>query len=106
VDAGQQRVEGRHGQEFAEEVGLKEHPTAKLEHRKVWNLLESWYQQQKILHIDSNDRRTWNDRDMRGDPPVRIPRDLERRLKAVFPKLTSRKAPKSRITLLQVVVLA
>ncbi|MCT0208670.1 PriCT-2 domain-containing protein [Synechococcus sp. CS-1332] len=91
--------------DFAEDVGLEADPTAEIEHRKVWNLLESWYQQQKILHLDNNGRPSWNDRDMVGDPPVRTPNGLERRLKAVFPKLSSRKAPKTRIALLKGVVL-
>jgi phage/plasmid-associated DNA primase len=92
--------------EFAEEVGMVADPTAEIEHRKVWNLLEGWYQQQKILYLDTNGRPSWNDRDMGGDPPVRTPNGLERRLKAVFPKLTSRKAPKTRQTVLQGIALA
>lgn len=91
--------------DFVEDVGLKDDPTAELEHRKVWGLLETWYQDQQILHIDDKGRRTWNDRDMLCDPPVRTSRLLERRLKAVFPKLTSKKAPKTRIALLKGVVL-
>lgn len=92
--------------DFAEDVGLVVDPTAELEHKTLWVRLVGWYQEQKILHIDDKGRFIWNDRDMRGDPPVRIPRDLERRLKAVFPKLTSRKAPKTRIALLKGVALA
>jgi phage/plasmid-associated DNA primase len=91
--------------EFAEEVGLVADPTAETPHKKVWKLLEDWYQTQKILNIDNQGRRTWNDRTMTGDPPVRIPRDLEGRLKAVFPELHSRKAPVSKAALLQGVAL-
>lgn len=91
--------------DFAEDVGLVDERTAEIEHRKVWELLEHWYQEQKILQIDHG-RRTWNDREMRSDPPVRTPRLLEGRLKAVFPKLSSRKVPKSRFTMLQGIALA
>lgn len=91
--------------EFAEEVGLVADPTAETPHKDVWRLLEGWYQTQKILNIDDQGRRTWNDRTMTGDPPVRIPRDLEGRLKAVFPELQSRKAPVSKAALLKGVAL-
>jgi hypothetical protein len=59
----------------------------------VWGLLWSWYQTQGILHVDAEDKRApvWNDRDMQGDKPVRIPRDLAKRLKTVFPNLTSKR---------------
>lgn len=91
--------------DFSDDVGLVADHTAEMKNREVWGLLESWYQDQNILHIDVKGRRTWNDRDMGGDPPVRIQRDLERRLKAVFPELTSSKHPKERTAVLQGVAL-
>lgn len=100
------RRQSSHLFDFAEESYYVADPYGEIPHRDVWQALEKWYERNQILHVSSDGRRSWNDREMQGDPPVRISRDLERRLRAVFPKLSSYKVPVTKTTMLRGIALS
>ena len=76
--------------DFADDVRLVADPLGQVEASYVFELLWNWYQDQRILHVDPKTKRpSWNTHDLGGDHPVKIPRDLAARLRAVFPELRS-----------------
>ena len=76
--------------DFADDVRLVAYPLGQVEASYVFELLWNWYQDQRILHVDPKTKRpSWNTHDLGGDHPVKIPRDLAARLRAVFPELRS-----------------
>ena len=88
--------------DFADDAGLVADPHGQVEASYVFELLWNWYQSQRILHVDPNtERPSWNTHDLGGDHPVKIPRDLAARLRAVFPEVRSeRGTDKSRRSVL------
>jgi phage/plasmid-associated DNA primase len=88
--------------DFADDARLVADPDGQVEASFVFELLWNWYQSQRILHVDPSTKRpTWNTHDLGGDHPVKIPRDLAARLRAVFPELRSeRGTDKSRRSVL------
>jgi phage/plasmid-associated DNA primase len=96
------RRESCHLFDFADDAGLEAHKDGQVEAYYVFELLWNWYQAQRILHVDPSTKRpTWNTHDLGGDHPVKIPRDLAARLRAVFPELRSeRGTDKSRRSVL------
>jgi phage/plasmid-associated DNA primase len=89
--------------DFVDDVGLAADPHGEVEASYVFELLLNWYQDQRILHLDPSTKRpSWNTHDLGGDHPVKIPRDLKARLRAVFPELRSeRGTDKSRRSVLK-----
>jgi len=89
--------------DFADDVDLVSDPFGEVPVSCVFDLLWNWYQDAQILHVDLNTARpTWNTHDLGGDSPVKIPRDLAARLRAVFPEVRSeRGTDKSRRAVLK-----
>jgi len=89
--------------DFVDDVCLAADPAGQVEASYVFELLWNWYQDQRILHLDPSTKRPcWNTHDLGGDHPVKIPRDLKARLRAVFPELRSeRGTDKSRRSVLK-----
>jgi phage/plasmid-associated DNA primase len=89
--------------DFVDDVGLAADPYGEVEATYVFELLWDWYQDQRILHVDTSTKRpSWNTHDLGGDHPVKIPRDIAARLRAVFPDLRSeRGTDKSRRAVLK-----
>jgi phage/plasmid-associated DNA primase len=97
------RRESCHLFDFVDDVGLAADPGGEVEASYVFELLLNWYQDQRILHVDPSTKRpSWNTHDLGGDHPVKIPRDLAARLRAVFPELRSKRGTdKSRRSVLK-----
>jgi putative DNA primase/helicase len=103
----QARRDSSHLWSFAEEIGLTPDDQAEpIELNRLWVELAQWYQRngwlrmgsvvshdpkhQQLMFIESDDT----------DKPIKASRDLFKRLSLLFPKITKRQHPRSRVTMI------
>jgi putative DNA primase/helicase len=82
--------------EFAEDYRLQADPDGAVAVSALYDALRTWYRNEGVL--DENGR--WNDGALK-DKPVKAPRNLADRLRAVFPAITTRKEIGTRRALIE-----
>lgn len=80
------KEEQNHLWRFCRAVNLVEEYGSSITVREIWERLESWYQKEGVLELDSNGKKVWHEQASKYDRNVTAVNQIVARFTALFPK--------------------